>query len=245
MTLLYASVIPSFPQLHRSLEPTVITLNAGSEMRKVWLYKSGSGLHVIEPISEYLVSQLANAICPNAVSYDLDIYHDKLVSKCALFTSEAVGLTKASTVFIGEQTIPRLLEFCRLHDCEDDFRRMCIMDALTLNPDRHYGNFGFLFDNTSMSFLGMSPVFDNNRALFPELDDEQLSDPGWYIDRCHPKLGRDFIITARGLLTEEIRNDLDSLKYFHFQNHGQIPISETRLTLLSNLVQYQLERILR
>ena len=32
----------------------------------IWLYKSGSGLHVIEPTSEFLVSQLAEKICPNA-----------------------------------------------------------------------------------------------------------------------------------------------------------------------------------
>ena len=210
----------------------------------IWLYKSGSGLHVIEPVSEFLVSQLAQRICPHTVSYDLDLYHDKLVSKCALFTSEAVGLAKASAVFRGEQTIPRLLDACRSFDCEDDFRRMCVLDALTLNPDRHYGNFGFLFDNKTMAISGMAPVFDNNRALFPELDEDQLAAPDWYIEHCRPKIGRDFIITARGLLTEEIRADLEKLRGFQFENHPRLPISENRLELLSRLVQRQLKQIL-
>ena len=122
----------------------------------IWLYKSGSGLHVIEPVSEYLVSQLAQRICPNTVFYDLEVYHDKLVSKCALFTSEETGLAKAGNVFRGEQTIPYLLEGCRLNFGEDDFRRMCVLDALTLNPDRHYGNFGFLFDNRLPHRVGTS-----------------------------------------------------------------------------------------
>jgi hypothetical protein len=178
------------------------------------------------------------------VNYDLSVYHDKLVSKCALFTDETTGLAKASTVFQGEQTIPRLLDFCRDLGCDDAFRRMCILDALTLNPDRHYGNFGFLFDNETMELKTLAPVFDNNRALFPELDEDQLAAPEWYIEHCRPKLGRDFIITARGLLTDAIRADLEALHDFRFSNHSQHPISETRLGLLDSLVQHQLERIL-
>ena len=210
----------------------------------IWLYKSGSGLHVIEPVSEFLVSQLAQRVCPNAVQYDLDLYHDKLVSKCPLFTTEATGLAKASAVFNGEQTIPRLMDFCRTLGSDGDFRRMCVLDALTLNPDRHYGNFGFLFDSQTMAIMGMAPVFDNNRALFPELDEDALAAPDWYIDHCRPKLGRDFIITARGLMTDEIRADLEKLKDFRFENHPRIPISESRLELLTVLVQRRISLIL-
>ena len=210
----------------------------------IWLYKSGSGLHVIEPVSEFLVSQLAQRVCPNAVQYDLDLYHDKLVSKCPLFTTEATGLAKASAVFNGEQTIPRLMDFCRTLGSDGDFRRMCVLDALTLNPDRHYGNFGFLFDSQTMAIMGMAPVFDNNRALFPELDEDALAAPDWYIDHCRPKLGRNFIITARGLMTDEIRADLEKLKDFRFENHPRIPISESRLELLTVLVQRRISLIL-
>ena len=211
----------------------------------IWLYKSGSGLHVIEPVSEFLVSQLARHICPNAVRYDLDLYHDKLVSKCPLFTTEATGLAKASAVFRGEQTIPRLLDYCQTLGSDSDFRRMCVLDAITLNPDRHYGNFGFLFDNRTMAIAGMAPIFDNNRALFPELDEDALATPDWYIDHCRPKLGRDFIITARGLLTDEICADLEKLKGFQFSNHPKIPISEKRLELLNAIVQRQICLILK
>ena len=211
----------------------------------IWLYKSGSGLHEIEPVSEYLVTQLAGQLCKNYVNYNLTVYHDKLVSKCALFTTEATGLAKAGAVFRGEQTIPRLLETCQSLGCDEDFRRMCVLDALTLNPDRHYGNFGFLFDNQTMEISGMAPVFDNNRALFPELDEDQLAAPDWYVEHCRPKLGRDFIITARGLMTDAIRADLEKLRGFQFANHPEHPISEKRLDLLDSLVQRQLEQILK
>lgn len=210
----------------------------------IWLYKSGSGLYVIEPVSEFLVSQLAERLCPNAVRYDLELYHDKLVSKCPLFTTETTGLAKAGVVFRGEQTIPRLLAYCRALGSDSDFRRMCVLDAITLNPDRHYGNFGFLFDNRTMAITGLAPVFDNNRALFPELDEDALAAPDWYIGHCRPKLGRDFIITARGLLTDEIRAELENLRDFRFANHPGLPISEKRLDLLSAIVRRQIGLIL-
>ena len=211
----------------------------------IWLYKSGSGLHVIEPVSEFLVSQIARQICPSAVQYELTVYHDKLVSRCVLFTSEETGLAKANSVFRGTQAIPHLLDYCTALGCDGDFRRMCVLDAVTLNPDRHFGNFGFLFDNITMGITGMAPVFDNNRALFPELDDSALAAPDWYIRHCRPKLGRDFIITARGLMTDEIRSDLEALKDFRFANHPKFPISEKRLELLSTIVQQQVDLILR
>ncbi len=89
----------------------------------------------------------------------------------------------------------------------------------------------------------MAPVFDNNRALFPELDEEQLAAPNWYVDHCRPKLGRDFIVTAKGLLTDSIRADLEALRDFRFANHPIHPISEHRLELLTSLVQCQLKCI--
>ena len=54
---------------------------------------------------------------------------------------------------------------------------MCILDAIILNPDRHYGNFGVLFDTATMEVLQMAPVFDNNKSLLPELDNDQLAAP--------------------------------------------------------------------
>ena len=211
----------------------------------VFLCKSGSALREIEPLSEYLAYQLAQVICPSAVPYDLDFHHGKLVSKCPLFTDERVGLSKAARVFGGtEKTIPELLAYFESIGSGDDFRRMCVLDAIILNPDRHYGNFGVLFDNDTMQILGMAPVFDNNRALLPELDDRQLLEPDWYIDRCTSKLGRDFMTNARGLLTDDIRADLKNLAGFRFSQHPEISASQPRLDALSAIVQRRIRAII-
>lgn len=212
----------------------------------IYLYKCGSAHYEIEPLSEYLAAQLSERLCgPGAVPYDMDFYRGKLVCKCPLFTSETVGLAKASAVFRGEErTIPELLTFFDGIGSGDAFRRMCVLDAVILNTDRHYGNFGVLFDTNTLEIQGMAPVFDHNRSLLPELDNDQLADPAWYLQRRKPRLGQDFLRNARGLLTDDIRRDLTRLKDFTFQQHPNIHADQARLEALSKIVQKQVLLIL-
>ena len=195
----------------------------------IWLYKTG-GVFGMEPLSEYLASQLAACLCSDAVTYDLGFYHGVLISKCQLFTSETFGLAKAA-VLTKDRTI-------------DAFRRMCILDALILNTDRHSGNFGVLYQNDTMQVQKMAPVFDNNRSLLFDLDDDQLKNAEWCIRHCAPRLGVDFIATARGLMTDAICSDLKSLRDFHFEQHPNIPAPQERLDRLTEIVQRQLGKIL-
>lgn len=215
------------------------------EHNGIFLYKSGSAHYEIEPLSEYLAAQLSSRLCPGAVLYDMDFYHEKLVSKCPLFTDERMGLAKAGAVFCGEKrTIPELLAFFEGIGSGDAFRRMCVLDAVILNTDRHYGNFGVLFDTDTLKIQEMAPVFDHNRSLLPELDNDQLANPTRYLRHYKPKLGRDFLSNARGLLTDNIRRDLTGLKDFTFQQHPRIHAEQTRLDALSKIVQEQIRLIL-
>lgn len=95
-------------------------------------------------------------------------------------------------------TVSRLLEWFSRAGCEDDFRRLCILDALLLNTDRHPGNMGLLVRNATQEVLGMAPVFDFNRALLSDLDDSLPADPGDSVQHRLPWFGRDFIATGRG-----------------------------------------------
>jgi hypothetical protein len=214
------------------------------ENDKVFLYKCGSATYEIEPVSEFLAAQVAENICNNYIDYDLDFYHEKLISKCELFTSERVGLAKMSYIGLKEKSIASLLEFFESIGSGDDFRRMCVLDALILNVDRHLGNFGVLFDNDSMNVQRMAPVFDNNRSLFFDLDNDQLKNYEWYAGKCRPRIGANFIATAKGLLTDSIRQDLKNLDGFKFKQHSHIAIEQTRLELLSDVVNAQIKAIL-
>ena len=101
-----------------------------------------------------------------------------------------------------------------------------------------------MFDTATMNVLQMAPVFDNNKSLLPELDNDQLAAPDWYIARCRPRIGRDFLLTARGLLTAEIRADLEQLRDFTFQQHSEIPAEQVRLDALSSIVQDRIRQVL-
>ena len=99
----------------------------------------------------------------------------------------------------------------------------------------------------AMDFMELqeaAPVFDHNRSLLFDLDEDQLANPDWYISKCRPRIGVDFIKTARGMLTDTIRQDLKNLDGFHFAPHPTIVLPTDRLTRLSDIVEQQRRAIL-
>lgn len=119
-----------------------------------------------------------------------------------------------------------------------------MLDTLILNTDRHLGNFGFLFDNQTMEVKTAAPMFDHNRSLLFDLDEDQLARPDWYIVKCRPRIGVDFIKTAKGMLTDEIRQELKNLDGFRFAPHPTIELPKGRLEALNAVVERQRRAIL-
>lgn len=215
------------------------------------LYKTGSVTFEIEPISEYLASQLAMAFCKDAVQYDLVVYHDKLASTCGLFTSEKIGLVKGNALLNSltrnTKTI-QVKDVLALYDqygFGDFCRRMFIFDALCLNIDRHLGNFGMLFDTDTLQVCAPAPIYDNNRSLLFDLDDDQLERADWFIQKLKPRIGKSFISVGKGMLTDSIRKDLKKLQGFQFENHSGVFISDKRLQILSKVVNGQIAVLLK
>ena len=211
------------------------------ENDSILLYKTGSKLHEIEPLSEFLATQLSVKLCIKPVSYDLDFYNGKLISKCALFTDESYGFAPMSRLFKEKTSVSNLLSFYDQIGCGNDFR---VFDALIFNTDRHFGNFGVSFNNDTMEILGMAPIFDNNRSLFFNVDDSSISNFSYYARNATPRLGTDFNITASQLLTPEIRSDLKNLSGFKFEQHPKFKAPQERLDALSRLVNAQIDLIL-
>lgn len=212
-----------------------------------YLYKSGSDTYEIEPLSEFLATQVADILCRNNVKYELTFYHGRLASRCKLFTSEQFGLAKMSTLPISNRRNPAaLLKFAEQYGSEYLMRRMFVLDALILNIDRHLGNVGFLFDNDSMRIEGMAPVYDNNRSLLFQFDTETLEkNPEWCISKCEPRIGGDFIKTAQAMLTDELRSELKNMAGFRFREPIDIEVPKDRLEALSKILNLQLNKILQ
>lgn len=178
------------------------------------------------------------------MNYDLGFYHQKLISKCRLFTDEAHGLAKISDFPDHPNSVLGLLKLYEKFGAEDVLRRMFVLDALILNTDRHLGNFGFLFDNQTMEVKTAAPMFDHNRSLLFDLDEDQLAKPEWYVGKCRPRIGVDFIKTAKGMLTDEIRQELKNLDGFRFAPHPTIKLPKGRLEALLDVVEGQRRAVL-
>ena len=83
----------------------------------------------MESLSEYLVSQLAVCLYPDAILYDLGYYHGTLISKCSLFTNETFGFAKAA-LLTKEQTISGFLKYFESIGSGDAFRQMCLRQQM-------------------------------------------------------------------------------------------------------------------
>lgn len=210
--------------------PTTPELSTSGSFEKCWI-RDRDGISLLkrgsegarnagmEPYSEALCSQLGDALGCDHVPYRVMRYHDKLASSCPIFTDENTGFVNMAAYTEERPTVSAMLELCASLGCEEDFRRMLIFDALTANVDRHAGNYGFLVDNETGEVQKLAPMFDHNLALLPYLTEEQ--DMEKYLSEQGPKLGGDFVETARAVLTPALRADLINLKSFDYQDPGE------------------------
>jgi hypothetical protein len=56
--------------------------------------------------------------------------------------------------------------------------------------------------------------------------------------------GKEFLVTARGLLTPEIKSDLRNLLRFQFAQHSRITAPQERMDALSKIVNAQIKAII-
>lgn len=182
----------------------------------ILLYKTGSegfSNAGLEPYSEFMAARIAGRMRGvDAVEYGLAKFKGKLCSTCRLFTDESTGFVPAYKVFPRDSvgSIADALALCRDMGFEREFADMVVLDAVTLNQDRHLGNFGFLIDNDTFEVKSFAPLFDFNRSLLcfatdGDLEtDLSLSDYMARNDVGH-MLGGDFGEVARVLMTPERR----------------------------------------
>ena len=118
---------------------------------EIWLYKggtSGASNTGNEPYSEYYAFQVAKALGVNAISYSLSKGGGDLCSVCRLFTSKEYSFLPVGRI-VTDGGMEAVREYYRKLGQEfvDALNDMLVFDAVILNTDRHFGNFGFLVNN--------------------------------------------------------------------------------------------------
>lgn len=218
------------------------------ENKHLYLLKRGSETYRREVFAEFYASQLAAILCPDAVEYDLVSHHGHLASKCSIFTDEKIGFSQMTYYVENPRSVWPKEALAVIEKCGqgDRFRRMMVLDALILNIDRHLGNFGLLIDNDTLKPLGMAPVFDHNRSMLFNLDDERFMSQNMetLID-IYPRLMGEFNLNANDMLTDDIRNDLKNLSGFEFRLHDKFNWPKERLEKYQIFIDRQIDKILR
>lgn len=226
---------------------------------KCWLNEK-DGIHLIktgsegarntglEPYGEVLASQVFEKLC-NSVKYSLRKYDGHIVSDCKIFTSQEFGYRPISMFYKDKLTLPKLLEIYRDFGCEDDFRRMVVADCITLNCDRHFGNFGFMVNNDTFECTVLNPCFDFNMAFVPfaeegfdfgrpELDFDQ------YLSRRGPVIGSDYVAPAKAILTPQIKKCVEEIRETQLKVPCDQKFTEHRLSQMNMIKNVQCDRIL-
>lgn len=211
------------------------------------MYKRGtdgfanSGL---EPYGEYLSSELYNIITDGrSVQYDLVKLHSKVASKCRIFTTEHLGLVPYSSLCDNPDLTA--LDYYNEYGSGDLFRAMIVADAVTFNADRHAGNHGMLIDNDTFELTKMAPIYDNNLSLLPYAMKSDFEDIDKYLESQGPRIGGDWIRSAKSMLTPHLRSILINLKGYEFKYDGCEKFPKERVKKLEWLVNRQIDRILK
>ena len=214
------------------------------------LYKKGSEGFAnagLEPYSEYYASQLSAFICRSSVSYNLRYFKKHLVSACSMFTDEDNGFVPIYKYLDNSRSyrFAEIIAFLEQFGLEDDFRDMIVLDAVILNPDRHFGNFGFIVDNDTFRIKSFVPVFDHNMALLARGMDGSIEEDMNYVKSLGHKIGSDFVSLAKTMLTTRTRSILHSLQDFSLTRHKSYNLQARRMRFLNTLVSSQIQNILR
>ena len=87
-----------------------------------------------EPYSEFFVSQLESALGIEHIEYDLDSYHERIVSICKLITSKKVSMIPSVYYFKNCSDLPEYLACADSLNVGDKLRDMLVLDASFCNP---------------------------------------------------------------------------------------------------------------
>ena len=218
---------------------------------KIMLYKggtSGASNTGNEPYSEYYAAQIAKVLGVNAIEYGLSQWKGELCSTCELFTSKEYSFLPVGRVVTsgGMKAVREYYEKLG-QTFVDALNDMLVLDAIIMNTDRHFGNFGFIVDNKTNKIVAPAPLFDHGNALlnFAGRDDlESVEALKEYADTLVPCVYDDFIGTAKKVLTNKHREGLRKLLEFEFKKNSRYNLPDKRLKMLEKMIQQRAKVLL-
>lgn len=189
-------------------------LSTGGTLAKAWriaddgtrlLFKASTeGYAPGEPLSEAATSAISAVAGIRHAGYWLDRWDGRTCSVCACFCDRETSYVPFA-VATGKTSLPDVVAttMALVGNVFEDLADMLVLDCLCANTDRHLTNFGLMVDASSGKVMGLSPVFDNGRALFPNVSDSELDALPAIASYSRPAFGADsFDLLAARIMGE-------------------------------------------
>ena len=218
---------------------------------EIWLYKGGTDGFANtgnEPYSEFYASQIAERMGLKAVKYELENWKGILASKCRLFTDIDTSYIPIGHI-VRTGGIDAVIEYYKSLGDEfyQDLASMLVFDAVILNEDRHYGNFGVLRDNKTGKIKETAPIFDNGISLLcyaMKMDfDNGIEE---YVKTRTNPYGREnnYYSLARKVMGHRQREELRRLIDFTFTESDVTNLPSWRTKAIEEVVQHRVKELL-
>lgn len=217
----------------------------GSFGSDIFIYKRGNEYGPgLEPYCEMLASEISAIISPeNYVPYQTVLLHDKLASKCNLFTNEQYGYASFSKL-MKAKGLQDVFDYFESIGASQAFREMLVIDSLCFNQDRHAGNYGVIFNNDTLEIIGMAPVFDLNLSMLPYVSMSEFDNIGDKLFEYAPILGDDFTRIGQMAMNDTLRERVRTICDFSFAFRGDDIFTPERIKAIESVIRKQAAALL-
>jgi len=130
----------------------------------LYLFKKGS-IHGMESEIEVSVSEILDCFNVSHVKYEGTVLENTKLCRCKNMATDDYCIVPAEEVYsYCSRNNLDFLQYSLTQDA-DAIYKMCIVDYLVSNSDRHLMNWGFYMSNETGNLLGCHPLFDHNNAF--------------------------------------------------------------------------------
>lgn len=153
------------------------------------LLKYGKPPYYEQPFNEVLASEICRRLGFPHVKYSFAVKGNEnplVYSVCPCFTDENTEFVPAGFVQYalkkekGISSYNHLILCCKklgmadIEKIEAGLSQMMLIDYITGNEDRHFGNFGFIRNAETLEWKGFAPLFDTGNSMFFEYPTSDL-----------------------------------------------------------------------
>lgn len=159
-------------------------ISTGGMFAKTW-YRGETGIELwktdkttdgINTKAEVQASKLLDNTNVNHVHYELFQLDGKYVCKCKNLASDDISLVdgyELSDYCVHHNT--DLLSYMETYYLKD-MSKMCVIDYILGNTDRHLGNIQFFVDNKTNEITDIAPLIDHNQSLIADIFKTDIKD---------------------------------------------------------------------